>query len=246
MVQGIAADLDCLTRQVEGIALGNGIFPKRYTRNGLSCEQQLALLRSTVAIIGCGGLGGRCAEILARLGVGRLILTDPDRFSESNLNRQIFCNTKYLNCNKVEVLARELKGINPTMEISRHCNAFDNSSTQQAEVVVDALDSAEARKRLSALCSSDNIPLVHAAVNRWYGKVGLDKQQNSSLIEKHYPGQKEAEQTPTVLPMTVALVAAMQATEVCKLIIHCGQSLNRGWLQADLLENEYETIHLNE
>ncbi len=228
----------------EETALENGVLPNRYKRNGLSCKQQLTLLRSTVAIIGCGGLGGRCAEILTRLGVGRLILTDPDRFSESNLNRQIFCNTKHLSCYKVKVVAQELHGINPAMVISSHCKSFDNSSIQQAEVVVDALDSTEARQRLSALCSSSNIPLVHAAVNRWYGKIGLDKQQENTLIEHHYPRQTGVEQTPTVLPMTVALVAAMQATEVCKLILHCGQSLNHGWLQADLLVNEYETIHL--
>jgi len=47
---------------------------------------------------------------------------------------------------------------------------------------------------------------------------------------------------PKVMGATVALIAAIQAAETCKLLLGYDSSLTRGWLQADLLQNEYETL----
>lgn len=246
VAQGIASQLHCSLYSVESMALEQGILPERHIRNGLSCKEQLTLLQSTVAIIGCGGLGGRCAEILARLGVGHLLLTDPDSFSESNLNRQIFCNTQNINVSKVAVLARELPLIHPAIMINSQCQCFDKHSIKNSAVVVDALDSAGARKKLSALCGDHAIPLVHSAVNSWYGKIGLDRQVTGSLITSHYPQKKESQIPHTVLPITVALVAAIQASEVCKRLLKIGSALDQGWLQTDLLTNEFTNISLKE
>ena len=61
----------------------------RYSRNipALS-EEECALLRGkSVAVIGCGGLGGHLIELLARIGVGHIRAVDGDQFEASNLNR---------------------------------------------------------------------------------------------------------------------------------------------------------------
>jgi len=60
------------------------LFSKRYERNykTISHEDQKKLADSTVAIVGCGGLGGTMAEEFARIGIGRLILIDGDVFQE--------------------------------------------------------------------------------------------------------------------------------------------------------------------
>ena len=51
-------------------------------------EEALArLMASTVAVVGCGGVGGFAAEMLARGGVGHIILFDNDVVSASNRNR---------------------------------------------------------------------------------------------------------------------------------------------------------------
>ena len=49
------------------------------------------LAGSCVAVFGLGGVGGNCAEALARAGVGRLILVDNDSFCLSNMNRNFSC-----------------------------------------------------------------------------------------------------------------------------------------------------------
>jgi len=76
---------------VEESALELGLMPARYQRNRrtISTAEQLKLFRSRVVIVGAGGLGGYVVEELARLGVGTLVVADPDTFEEHNLNRQL-------------------------------------------------------------------------------------------------------------------------------------------------------------
>jgi hypothetical protein len=75
--------------ELEAAALDAGVIPERYARNFRTFDpaDQARLLRSRVAVVGLGGLGGTVVEILAREGVGRLTLIDGDNFEASNLNR---------------------------------------------------------------------------------------------------------------------------------------------------------------
>ncbi len=238
----IAAEFDCSLRDVEQIALKHSIVPVRFKRNSLSCPEQLRLFQSRVAIVGCGGLGGRTAELLARLGIGHLILTDPDIFSESNLNRQVFCTVQALGQDKVNVLSDELTKLNPVLETTTKVNYFDADSIITADIVVDGLDTPQARKELSALCLKQKIPLVHGAVKEWYGQAGVE-QTPHMLIDTLYTDALQTSQSPpTILPMTVALIASIQATETCKFLLNKESSLSGNILQTDLLQQEYELI----
>ena len=67
---------------------GDDEGPLDRNRGLLSDAQQQQLQRSRILIAGVGGVGGRAAETLTRMGIGALRLTDPDAFSISNVNRQ--------------------------------------------------------------------------------------------------------------------------------------------------------------
>ena len=238
----IAGQWNCSLRDVEHIALDHAITPSRFQRNSLSCHEQLRLFQSRVAIIGCGGLGGRTAELLARLGLGHLILTDPDIFSESNLNRQIFSSTESLGCNKVDIVDRELQKINPSLETTLHVSTFTADSIDTADIVIDALDSREARTTLSRLCRNQQVPMVHGAVREWYGQTGIDQVSNN-LITTLYPQKTDSTSSPPqVLPMSVALIASIQAAEVTKSLLGHNSFLTGSWLETDLLNCEFDTI----
>lgn len=213
---------------------------ERTIRNGLDLTDQDSLQQATVSIIGCGGLGGRTAELLVRLGIGSFILTDPDIFTTSNLNRQIFCTPETLGLNKAEVVAGELQKINPEATIRFHVQAFSKESIQNANLVIDGLDSAKDRLQLAKICRTRSIPLIHGAVRQWYGQVGVDH-QTSPLIDTLY-SNTETNSTPKVLPMTVALIAAMQAAEACKYLLQKESPLQNGWLQCDLKNCDYDQI----
>jgi molybdopterin/thiamine biosynthesis adenylyltransferase len=70
-----------------------------------------------VAVLGLGGVGGVAAELLARSGLGRLIISDPESFEPSNLNRQVGALRSTLGQAKASVMADRLQDINPGMEI---------------------------------------------------------------------------------------------------------------------------------
>jgi molybdopterin/thiamine biosynthesis adenylyltransferase len=80
-------------------------------------DEQARLRRSRVAIAGMGGVGGVHLVTLARLGIGRFTLADPDRFDLGNFNRQYGATTRSLGRNKAEVMAEEARAINPELDL---------------------------------------------------------------------------------------------------------------------------------
>ena len=75
------------------------------------------LMSSTVAVVGCGGVGGFAAEMLVRGGVGHIILLDNDIVSETNSNRQILALGSTMGRPKCSVLAERLRDINPALDV---------------------------------------------------------------------------------------------------------------------------------
>lgn len=81
-------------------------------------DEALGRLRSsTVVVAGLGGVGAYAAEMTARAGVGRMIIIDSDRVSESNKNRQLLALDSTLGRLKTEVMAERLLDINPELHI---------------------------------------------------------------------------------------------------------------------------------
>jgi molybdopterin-synthase adenylyltransferase len=107
-------------REIEISCLEQNIIPIRYIRNigTIGIEGQLKLLRSTVAVCGAGGLGGTIIELLARQGIGHLVIIDNDEFAENNLNRQIIATEGDLRKSKVKVAAARVKKINSAVVVS--------------------------------------------------------------------------------------------------------------------------------
>lgn len=81
-------------------------------------EEQSRIRDAKVVIIGCGGIGGVVATILARSGLGHFILYDFDIYQPSNMNRQITCFVDTLGCNKAECVKEALLKINPEAEVT--------------------------------------------------------------------------------------------------------------------------------
>jgi molybdopterin/thiamine biosynthesis adenylyltransferase len=82
----------------------------------LGAEGQATLASLSIGIIGLGGIGSVIAEQLAHLGVGRLLLLDPDAIEETNLNRVVGATRKDIGRSKVEVAAEAARRVNPQIE----------------------------------------------------------------------------------------------------------------------------------
>jgi molybdopterin/thiamine biosynthesis adenylyltransferase len=247
-----AVRFDLTFAEVETAMLSQGLWPARYQRNRrtISTQGQQALLHSTVAVIGCGGLGGYIIEGLARLGVGRIIAVDPDVFEEHNLNRQLLSTMTNLGLPKVTAAARRVIEINPAVSLIPIQQALSSENAvelvEEATVVIDALDNLTARCQLAHACRELGIPLVHGAIAGWYGQVAT--QRRGEDISAHFMGQgSEAKGVETTLgnpSFTPAAVASLQVAEACKVILGQGETISGRMLVFNLLDMEFEAVCL--
>ena len=236
--------------EVEEIALGHDLLPSRYQRNRamLSIQQQLALLRSKVAVFGCGGLGGYIIEELARLGVGKITVVDPDVFEEHNLNRQILCTRELLGRKKVDAAAQRLATINPAVRLQAFDAAFGQGNSAEllkgVTVAADALDSIPVRLELAKACKDQNIPLVHGAIAGWSGHVAV-QYPGENILQYLYAGEKTGHGVEKRLgnpSFTPAVVASLEVAEIVKILLKTKPLLPRRYLAVDLYHMEFTEV----
>ena len=122
--------------------------------------------RSTVAVVGVGGVGGYAAEMLVRAGVGHLVIMDSDDVSLSNKNRQLLALDSTVGKPKCDVLASRLLDINPALDIVvikeylETDKAGDYFSGMNIDFLVDAIDTLSPKLSLIKYCMDNSIPLV--------------------------------------------------------------------------------------
>jgi len=137
-----------------------GAVQRLYGAAGAAVLRELAF-----CVVGVGGVGTWAVEALARTGVGRLRLIDPDDVALSNINRQVHALDTTLGRSKVAVLAERIATIHPgcvvealdeplTMTtLERHLDAgFDG--------VIDAIDTIRFKAALIQFCRRRKIPVV--------------------------------------------------------------------------------------
>lgn len=225
-------------------------FEGRYLRNKktLSDEDQLKLANSCVAIVGCGGLGGYIAEQLARVGVGRLVLFDGDRFEVSNLNRQIMATELNVGQWKVEVAHLRLKSVNSEVQVEAIRGWFEEDKAPEllknVDLVCDALDSRDSRVMLERVCHQMNLPLVYASIAGWFGQLGVSLPGDFSVSRLYGHGERGVESTWGNPAFTPAVLASLSVAETVKLLVGRAPSLRHAWLQVDLLAMEFERFEI--
>ena len=247
----IANDQGISVREVEIAALEERIVPRRYLRNmgTIGVDGQIRLLQSTVAVVGAGGLGSTAIELLARQGIGHLIIIDNDRFTESDLNRQITSTEENLGQYKVTVAARRVKKINSATMVTAFRRKLTKDNARNllsgAQLAVDGLDNLPSRLALEQACRQLAIPYVYGAVAGFGGQlitifpedVGL-----SSLYESSSDtGIETRIGNPTATP---AAIATLQVQEVVKIITGVGTPVRNRLLLVDIREFAIDGIEL--
>jgi molybdopterin-synthase adenylyltransferase len=125
----------------------------------------------TVGIVGLGGLGSQIAQALSLLGVGHLILVDPDKLETSNANRVVCINRQHVikQFPKVNAIALMLKQlcmkppkVTPIKAVVTDPNAWQ--ALLWADVIVGAVDSATARQFLNCVSVCSLIPYLDGGV----------------------------------------------------------------------------------
>ena len=121
---------------------------------------------SSVAIFGIGGVGSYSAETLARSAVGKIILVDFDKISESNINRQIHSLKSTVGLNKAEVMGERIKDIYSECEVIKEINLLKENNIKEffekynPDFVIDAIDMVKTKAMLIEYCSQNNINII--------------------------------------------------------------------------------------
>ena len=213
-------------RQAVAIALEANIFPENLERNfpSFSSRDQLRLWHSSALVVGLGGLGGTLAELLARVGIGRLLLADGDVFVPSNLNRQWLARQATLGKNKARVAARHLQGLNPAL-VTEAIPAYLTPANlrtylAQVQVAVDGLDNLQARRDLFEAARGTAVPLVHGAVVGRFGQVTTILPADPGSFACLYPNNAlEVERGREILAPVASLIASLQVQEAVRLLL---------------------------
>jgi molybdopterin/thiamine biosynthesis adenylyltransferase len=231
-----------------------GICPYRYVRNRdiLSLNEQLRLARSRVAVIGAGGLGGQVILLLARLGVGHLVVIDRDVFDETNLNRQALCTTASLETSKAYQAATSVSAINPAVLVTAHQFTLDSQNGGEVladcDALVDALDNVPDRLALEALARNLGVPLIHGALAGFQGQVMTIWPEDPGLRQIYDPqlaredSKKRPEAVLGVPSITAALVATLEAMEVLKVLLGRGKPFRNRIAFVDLEGGELHQL----
>lgn len=242
-------------RDVSVQCLKLGIVPLRYLRNNpsISLDEQIILAESQIAVVGSGGIGGHVIMLLTRLGIGTLLVFDPDTFDETNLNRQSLCRSDTLGAFKAEEAARQCVMINPAVEVRAHVLAITSPSQNHyfsnTDVIVDALDNAKDRLFLSSLARDLNIPMVHGAVAGFEGRV-MTIAPGSTCIETLYHDEKTDSSQPSAEillgtpALAPALIATFQAMAILNILLKRSPIPDNSFLHFDMEQVSFNTFSL--
>lgn len=157
---------------------------ERYSRqmlyNKIGVEGQRLIASRTVLIVGTGALGSLSGELLARAGIGKLILIDRDYVEYSNLQRQTLYTEKDADEKKPKVIAAKerLLEIRPDLEIDAHIAHCDGplleDLAEEADLLLDGTDNFDTRLLINDVAYKYGKPWVYAAcVEASYSSCGF-------------------------------------------------------------------------
>lgn len=182
IVGGFSGDSPVLHHFPASSSVAASVLPRdaRHSRQLplLGVATQAALSKARVAVVGLGGLGSFVALELAYLGVGHLILIDPDRIELSNLNRLIGAGPDDVGRYKVDVFRDLIERLAPGVAVTAvAAPLLDNEAlhhAKAADVLLGCVDTHGARLSLNHLSIRYLIPLIDAGTGARLGTDGLD------------------------------------------------------------------------
>jgi molybdopterin/thiamine biosynthesis adenylyltransferase/molybdopterin converting factor small subunit len=213
---------------------------------------QRKIFDAKVLIIGAGGLGSPVALYLALAGVGTIGIVDFDVVDLSNLQRQILHQNDDVGKRKVVSARETLNAYNPDVKVITHEEPLHSENAlgiiSQYDIVVNGADNFAARYLANDACVFLKKPLVDGSILMFDGQatVYLPEQGCYRCL---YPTPPPPGMVPScaeagVLGAMCATIGSIQATEVLKLILGIGESLQGRLVLYDALSMEMRQVRV--
>ena len=217
-------------------------FSRQVMLEEIGYNGQLKLKNAKVCVVGTGGLGNPITSRLAAMGVGTLRIVDRDVIELSNLHRQTMFDEDDVGQVKVEVAEKKLQKLNPDCKIEALAISVNDYTALEVvegcDVVIDALDSVNARYALNKACVKFGIPFVTGAAVGVSGQAFTILPKESACYYCMFPELNE-DTMPTcsiegVHPSILSIVGGIEVAEAVKIIIGKKPNLSERILHIDL------------
>ena len=226
----------------------------RYSRQimleEIGYQGQLKLKQAKVCVVGVGGLGNPIVTRLAAMGVGKIRIVDRDVIELSNLHRQTMFNEDDIGQVKVETAAKKLRKLNADIIIEEMPVSINDYTAFEVvdgcDVVVDALDSVNARYSLNKACVEKNIPFVTGAAVGVTGQVFTVLPKETACYHCMFPDLDE-DAMPTcsiqgVHPSILSVVGGIEVYEAVDILIGKKPKSSEKFLSIDLENLEFSSV----
>jgi adenylyltransferase/sulfurtransferase len=228
----------------------------RYSRHVIMDEVgpagQAKLLDGRVLVVGAGGLGSPVLQYLAAAGAGTLGIADDDAVERSNLQRQVIHRDADVGRPKVDSAAEFVRGLNPDVTVETYETRVEPGNVESLiadyDVVADCSDNFATRYLINDACTLAGVPFSHGAILRFEGQVTtFESEPGGPCYRCLFPSAPEPGTVPDcatagVLGVLPGVVGSIQATEVVKLLLGHGETLDGRFLIYDAADMTFEEV----
>ncbi|HXA85409.1 MAG TPA: ThiF family adenylyltransferase [Candidatus Dormibacteraeota bacterium] len=231
-------------------------FEDRYSRQvlfpGIGAHGQARLSQGRVAIVGCGATGACVSGLLARAGVGQLVIIDRDYVEPSNLQRQSLFDEADAaeSLPKAVAAARKIAAFNSEIQTTPVVADLTPENIElllgDTDLILDATDNFETRYLINDFAVKRGKTWIYAAAVAAYAVTMNILPGETACLACVFPappeGTIETCDTAGILNSAVNLIGSIQATEAIKFLVGAKQKLRRTLLSFDVWSNERAEI----
>jgi adenylyltransferase/sulfurtransferase len=223
-------------------------------------QGQEKLLKSSVLLIGAGGLGSPLALYLAAAGVGRLGVMDFDVVDVSNLQRQIMHRTQDVGTPKARSAKRAIGDLNPSCQVEIYEEGLTSANALQIigkyDLIIDGTDNFPTRYLVNDACVMLGKVNIYGSIYRFEGQATVfDARKDAHGVtagpcyrclypEPPPPGEVPSCAEGGVLGVLPGMIAMIQATEAIKVLSGMGRSLAGRFVRYDAMSMTWRELKL--
>lgn len=229
----------------------------RYSRHILipeiGLEGQEKLKKSSVLVIGTGGLGSPVSMYLSAAGVGHIGIVDFDVVDETNLQRQIVHGQSTVGKLKVDSARERLLDMNPNIDVTAYNEPFTSANAMMIakgyDVIIDCTDNFPTRYLSNDVAVFLGIPNVYGSIFRFDGQLSVFGLANGPCYRCVFPEPPPPGLVPScsdggVLGVLPGIIGSLQANEAIKLLLGIGEPASGKLLLVDSLTFSFDTVNL--
>lgn len=214
---------------------------------GVSGQEKLQ--KSSVLIVGVGGLGCPAAQYLAGAGIGKIGLMDHDRVSLTNLHRQTLYGEDNIGEFKAKVAKEKLQHLNSEIELVAIEEALTIENAEKIfseyDVILDGTDNFETKYLINDACVLTGKPWVYASIYKNEAQLSVFNYKEGPSYRCLFPKTTQQNiscEVTGVLGVTPGILGTLQAAEVLKIILGIGNVFSGKLKVLNILEGTEQVL----